>query len=219
MSLFSRAVGAVGGAVSGGVKAVGGAVGGAAGSVGGGVARIGQWTGRGATYTGRLAQRGLTAASRVPGASSALTVMTGGAAALVNKDIAAGAVKEFATGAAVGGSIFAAESLGSPAARAETSPGALDAIDAQAGGGAGWLGTFLDENGRAFGRPATARTSPTTRTSPGAFAELDAGLMEPTPPDGTPGAAPSKVPGVLLAGGGVLVALVLVFLMLAPRRK
>lgn len=182
--------------------------------------RAASGAGRLGGFVGRNVRSGLTTAAKVPGVSSALTVVTGGAAAVVSPAIRASAMREIETGAAVGGGVLVSRALTpkapAPAAApaADTSPGGLDAIDSQAqaaSGGSSWW----DEGARLV----TDRLGgSTTRAAPSGGGEdpllgLDINTGE-TPT----GRAPSKPSPLLLAGGIGLVLLALVF-MLAPRRR
>lgn len=86
----------------------------------------------------------LATIAKVPGASSALTVVTGGAAAL-NPRIRASATREFYTGAAAGGALGAVATLATPKAPApsQNSPGDLEAIDRAAAEGPANLGLYI----------------------------------------------------------------------------
>lgn len=156
-----------------------------------------------------LVGRGLAAASGVPGLSSALTVVTGGAAAL-NPAVRANAMREFATGAAAGSAIAA----GGLAGGAPAAPG---------GGGAS--ASFVPSEGAPMllgdaiaGRIPTDRSAPTSRSSSASSGGDAAPAPGPAPGGERPAAAPSSAAGLDLAAlarsplvivGGVLVVLVL----------
>lgn len=219
---------------------------------------------RGATSTVRSAgrsfdrgvtQRALGAAVRIPGASSALVAVTGGAAAL-DPRIRARAASEFRTGAAVGTAIGGAKGFGIIGGKVP--PGALGGANPpQVGAARPLIGIPAGETGGGGGLPVNigsrsdpvyvSRDAPTTRDAPtdrgggivsdlvGALGGLlgggeggggEAGPVDraaPTDRDrvkpGPPAAAASGSPSLGLVLGGAALLVVLLVVLMRPRKR
>lgn len=162
---------------------------------------------RGVSAVGRGVSRGLSTVSRVPGASSALTVITGGAAAL-NSDIRQSASREFMSGAAAGGAIAGAGALTSrPAPTTRSAPTARDTYNL------GGLPDFTVGGGGAPGYTGAGGPGP----GGGRGAEL--GVPDEAVSASTAAAGGKvAVAGLLLPGGAVLLVLAGLWWLVKRRR-